>query len=140
MNKNRICQAFKENPEINPLTGKKIRIGGPTYNELVQLCDLNTTLEKCDQFKSNPTKNPFTGRTIQVGSNSYNQVVKTCRREHKDRCFEFTRNTAKDPFTGRKLRKNSEEQHRIQDYCRNLLTKAPKPYEHLRHKKGKVVI
>lgn len=32
------CQQFHQNPQVNPLTGKRIDIGGPTYRKLVSEC------------------------------------------------------------------------------------------------------
>lgn len=33
-----VCQQFLTNPTVNPRTGRKIQIGGPTYRELVKEC------------------------------------------------------------------------------------------------------
>lgn len=34
----KICEEFLKNPSINPFTGRSIKIGGPKYVELVELC------------------------------------------------------------------------------------------------------
>jgi len=33
-----MCHTFKENPTVNPLTNRKIKVGGPTYTKLMKLC------------------------------------------------------------------------------------------------------
>lgn len=39
LSKNNICKQFKNNPAINPITNRKIKINGPTYKKLLKQCN-----------------------------------------------------------------------------------------------------
>lgn len=45
-----VCQLFNENKETNPMTGRKIKMNGPTFNKLINMCQnvmkLDTPLPK----------------------------------------------------------------------------------------------
>ena len=86
-----ICEEWRSNPDINPVTKRRIKIGGSVYKKLQKECDkpnrpvmsscksrkLLTTLN-CDDWKLNPGINPVTGKQIIIGKSVYNKIKKDC--------------------------------------------------------------
>jgi hypothetical protein len=84
----KLCEIFKNNPLINPLTGRQIERGGPTYLEWQQKCGKPkktgiVTYEKCNAFHKNPTINPDTGRKITTNGTVYKYWDKSCKNLEK---------------------------------------------------------
>jgi len=80
----KLCEIFKKNPLINPLTGRQIEYGGPTFKEWEKKCGKIkktgiVTYEKCNAFNKNPNINPETGREISKNGNIYKYWNKHCK-------------------------------------------------------------
>lgn len=89
MNKKQIsqsdCDKFKTNPQINPLTNRKIKTNGPTYRDLMKYCNDKETITKksisqqdCETFLKNPHTNPLTQRKIKKNGPKYQELMKKC--------------------------------------------------------------
>lgn len=91
-----LCNRFRQNPTVNPLTERSITVGGPTYNKLSVECGLRAapspkrrgrpatkapeqnivlTREQALAFNSNSSVNPISGKTIKVGGATYNKLL-----------------------------------------------------------------
>lgn len=80
----KLCEIFRNNPLVNPLTGRHIEYGGPTFLEWQQKCGRIkktgiVTYEKCQAFRKNPTINPETQREISKGGTVYKYWDKHCK-------------------------------------------------------------
>lgn len=80
----KLCEIFKKNPLINPLTGRQIEFGGPTFKEWENKCGKTkktgiVTYEKCKAFNKNPNINPETGREISKNGTIYKYWNKHCK-------------------------------------------------------------
>lgn len=94
------CNKLARNPGVNPITGAKIKVGGPTHKKLKALCaemrkatvkngkvankakmgegnvvaaysgNMAVTARQCEMFRKNPKVNPLTGRAIKKSTNS----------------------------------------------------------------------
>jgi len=89
-----ICNEWRNNPSINPKTGRKIKIGGKVYNELKKECEQSSTNRDslrvrcksrntlspltCAEWRKNPNLNPKTGRKIKINGDVYNRFKKHC--------------------------------------------------------------
>ena len=51
-----ICKQFTSNPEINPLTGRKIKINGPVYLTIQEKCKELQQIEDLKHTIKTPTK------------------------------------------------------------------------------------
>lgn len=60
-----ICDQFKDNRSINPLTGKKIKLDSYVYKLLSQSCK---TKDICNTFEQNRNINPITSKNISENS------------------------------------------------------------------------
>lgn len=83
------CNIFLRNPEINPLTGRKIKKNGPVYKKLMLQCspekrclDVEQSYQQIshdnyffDKFLDNPEINPFTGRKIKKNGHVYKKLM-----------------------------------------------------------------
>jgi hypothetical protein len=114
---------------MNPFTGRSIRKGGETFNNLMDLCKKNGIIEKCQQLRKNPLYNPFTGRRLALNGKAFEEWSKRCHKEYKKRCNEFLKTPLLDPFTEQYVKQNSPEQHHVQDFCKQVLSKQPKLYK-----------
>ena len=98
------CLKWRNNPEVNPTTNRKIKPGGPTYQKLKKECGSpSDTLptpaaapaapaaapaaaakaavplaDECDEWKANPGKNPRTNRAISPRGKIYKWYQKNC--------------------------------------------------------------
>lgn len=72
------CFKWHNNPGINPITDRKIKIGGPTYQKLEEACGSSLAPDECDEWKANPGKNPRTGRAISPRGKIYQWYQKNC--------------------------------------------------------------
>ena len=92
------CQKWLNNPEVNPITGRKIKIGASTYNKFEKKCSPKKSSPKkpsgkksspkkttkeidkkiCDEWLNNPEVNPVTGRKIKIGAATYNKLENEC--------------------------------------------------------------
>jgi hypothetical protein len=122
------CYQFLENPKVNPFSGRSIRKGGETFNNLMDLCEKNGIIEKCKQLEKNPLYNPFTGKRLSLNGKSLEEWSKRCRKEYKKRCNEFLKHPFLNPFNDQYVKQNSPEQHHVQDFCLQVLSKQPKLY------------
>ena len=90
----------KENPNnpINPASGRRVKKGGPTYNEIEKQCfgvviktvrkkgrgNENFTKEECEEWLENKKKepnnpvNPRSGRKVKKGKGVYNKLEREC--------------------------------------------------------------
>lgn len=59
----------------NPRTGRQIKVGGPTYNKLMEE-GVNFALVAAPQVPEEFVKNPRTGKQIKVGGPTYNKLKK----------------------------------------------------------------
>lgn len=75
---NIICDKFRSNNTINPLTGKKISIDGFIYKLLVGSCEKP---DICDDLKGSPNKNPLTSRNLVEGSKIKMFFEDFCRKQ-----------------------------------------------------------
>jgi serine/threonine protein kinase len=77
------CLKWRNNPVVNPTTGKKIKIRGPTYQKLEKECgpavpQPATAEPNCDEWITNPSRNPKTGRAISPRGKIYQWYQKNC--------------------------------------------------------------
>jgi serine/threonine protein kinase len=88
------CLKWRNNPDVNPITNRKIKIGGPTYQKLKEECgspsttshqspqttveDRTPLVDECDEWKTNPYKNPRSGRNISPNGKIYQWYQKKC--------------------------------------------------------------
>lgn len=73
-----ICDKFRSDNTINPLTGKNISIGGFVYKLLTQSCEKP---DICDNLKQSPNKNPLTSRNLVEGSKIKIFFEEFCRKQ-----------------------------------------------------------
>ena len=97
ISKNKICNKWLANKNINPITSRKIKETGTIYKELSKLCSLNplnpikpkTKTEKekevkltdsqiCNKWLENKNINPKTSRTIKETGTIYKELSKLC--------------------------------------------------------------
>ncbi|QIH04936.1 major virion DNA-binding protein [Dasineura jujubifolia toursvirus 2a] len=93
INQEEECDKFKAKPNINPSTGKKIKVGGPKYNELVQKCGDPSSVLSPKTQKMSPVP-----KTVKVGRTPIKKVLNnidfdTARKQ-------FLENQNKNPYTG----------------------------------------
>lgn len=72
---------WKENPTINPKTGKQIKENGPTYQDIEKRYNKimeKYTEEECKKWITNKTVNPKTGRTIKPDKVVYERIRNSC--------------------------------------------------------------
>ena len=72
---------WREQPSINPKTGKSIKIDGPTYKEIQKRYDKfmeKYTEEECRQWINDRTINPKTNRKIKEGKVVYERIRNSC--------------------------------------------------------------
>ena len=100
------CEEWLLNRTVNPRSGRKIKVGGPTYRQLEQECSNPTTPEpkttireasttfttprgptrgrnamtrlECEEWMLDRTVNPRSGRKIKVGGPTYRQLEQDC--------------------------------------------------------------
>ena len=95
------CLKWHSNPGINPITDRKIKIGGPTYQRLEEECGSPAAgikaagikaagikaappaaappaPDECDEWRANPGKNPRTGRAISLRGKVYQWYKREC--------------------------------------------------------------
>lgn len=91
------CDRWREEPQKNPLTGRKISADGPTYKKIERHCapapskaeapapDRPISKEDCSAWKKDPTRHPITGRKLRMGAKTgiYSQLVKLCSASYK---------------------------------------------------------
>ena len=92
-----LCEKFSKNQGKNPLTGRVIKIGGPTHARLVRFCakhlrlpsgsvtrpkapspNRNSRNGDCEKFARDPTRNPRTGRSIKPNGPTHASLVRKC--------------------------------------------------------------
>lgn len=89
------CLEFSRNQEINPITKRKIKIGGKVHQDLLKKCQLTIdqnpsptrkiypkqriSIETCLEFEQNPNVNPITKRKIKIGSKVHRNLETQCR-------------------------------------------------------------
>jgi uncharacterized protein (DUF1810 family) len=69
------CSQWLSNPGVNPSTGRKIKINGPTYKKLQIECN-----GSCPEWLRNPLKNPETGRKIKREGPTFRIFKQKCSR------------------------------------------------------------
>jgi hypothetical protein len=72
---------WKENPTVNPKTGKTIKINGPVYNEIQKRYDKYMepySKAECDRWFTDKNINPKTGKNIKTGLVVYERVRTAC--------------------------------------------------------------
>jgi hypothetical protein len=82
------CKKWFKKPQLNPKTGKNIKINGPTYKKLEQECKSINKSKKtksksnkmiCKEWKKNKLINPRTGRKIKVNGPTYKKLEQECK-------------------------------------------------------------
>ena len=84
-----VCDQWNKNPLINPRSGRRIKLNGPTYAELERECSDYRPLPKspvtsrrvsarCQEWFDNPLKNPLTSRPIKKDGTVYAKLRKEC--------------------------------------------------------------
>lgn len=76
-----ICEDFKNNNSINPLTGKSIKIDGFIYKLLAKSCEKP---DICSDFNKNNMKNPLTLRDLTEESKVKIFFEDFCKRQQKE--------------------------------------------------------
>lgn len=76
---NKICEKFKTNNNINPLTGRQIKVDGFLYNLLIKSCEKP---DLCIEYKKNKKINPFTNRDITQDSKIKLFLDEFCKQQH----------------------------------------------------------
>lgn len=69
------------NKNINPYTGKTIKINGPTYKKLLKEYNnyINSSMDKNNtilEWNNNKNINPYTGKTIKINGPTYKKLLK----------------------------------------------------------------
>lgn len=78
------CDKWLADPQINPITNRKIIKDGPTYKKLHKECipieDRPIAITDCEKWKKNPTHHPITNRKLNVVAKTgiYQQLLKLC--------------------------------------------------------------
>ena len=74
------CDSWRVSPEVNPTTGRKIKLDGSIYKQIQKECDSPITKKECDKWKKDPSKHPVTGRKISSTTKNgiYHQLLKIC--------------------------------------------------------------
>ena len=70
------CHQWKQNPSINPETGRVIKIHGPTWKRLNLDCNIT---EECTEWRINPTVNPTSRRRIKRDGPTFNRFSVLCK-------------------------------------------------------------
>ena len=101
MNSYDICNEWKKNKLVNPITKYTIKYNGPTYNKLHKKCESKLTPKKddksvsvneiystkfkkiitkdiCSKWNKNKEINPYTNRAIKKENAIYNEFLKLC--------------------------------------------------------------
>ncbi len=74
-----ICEDWKKNSDINPITKKKIQIGKSTHKFIEQLCSGdNAIIEHCNNWILNKNVNPITNRRIVTSGRIYREFSTFC--------------------------------------------------------------
>lgn len=92
-----MCLEWHRNPDVNPITNRKIKRNGPTYQKLEKDCgSISKSIkpkpqpqpkpqtpplsedEECDEWKANPNINPKTGREIYSHGKIFKKYMKNC--------------------------------------------------------------
>lgn len=89
-----VCAQWRANPTVNPLTGRAIKVDGPTYKKLQKDCigvrspsprspvkrpvGPLSPRSKCEQWRANPTINPVSRRKIKRNGPVYKALKKEC--------------------------------------------------------------
>ncbi|QIH04892.1 major virion DNA-binding protein [Dasineura jujubifolia toursvirus 2a] len=109
--KQKICQQFIKSPGINPMTNRKIKIGGPVYKKL---------LKECENFKSN-----LDDHNTYNKNNNHNKTPHIKSQNKVQKCNEFIKTPSKNPYTGRKIKQGGDVYKKIQRDCANVINKQP---------------
>ena len=78
------CQKFVSRPDLHPLTGKKIKIDGPTYETLRQVCEEQYGIspilsrEHCESWVKKPLIDPRTSKEIDMNGPEYRHIQDVC--------------------------------------------------------------
>jgi serine/threonine protein kinase len=94
------CKKWKQSPDVNPTSGRKIKINGPTYKKLRAECDKISKQPQspfvtaktqsplpavgakqqtdCAKWKTFPDVNPATGRKIKINGPTYKILRAEC--------------------------------------------------------------
>jgi len=74
-----LCEKWKINKTINPITNRKIKENGPKYKELEKLCEKKIDKDKiCNEWNKNRNINPETGKSIKNTGTIYKKLLKLC--------------------------------------------------------------
>lgn len=85
------CIKWLANKTVNPITGRKIKVGGPVYKKLEAECSVENSDQQvpvpippptidsdCEEWLQNKTVNPATGRKIKPGGAIYKRLEQQC--------------------------------------------------------------
>src|SRR5579864_908692 len=88
------CEKWLNNQLVNPVTGRSIKLNGPTYNKLVKMCgpasrsksptrapkrSRSPSRTDCDKWFDSPLINPMTGRAIKLDGPTYKKYAVKCK-------------------------------------------------------------
>ena len=131
------CEEWLLNRTVNPRSGRKIKVGGPTYRQLEQECS-NPSSKPCEEWLLNRTVNPRSGRKIKVGGPTYRQLEQECSnpttpepkttiREASTtaECEEWLLNRTVNPRSGRKIKVGGPTYRQLEQECSNPTTPEP---------------
>jgi hypothetical protein len=142
------CNAFKQNPSVNPMTGRKIDPEGTLAKKLKTQCKFaELTSEDCKRWKANITRNPLTGRKINLTAKTgiYQQLLKACKEPAPNLttkapkltradCGKWKADPTHHPHTGRKLNLKAKKgiYQQLVNLCKDTNPSthhlAPKPH------------
>ena len=132
------CEEWLLNRTVNPRSGRKIKVGGPTYRQLEKECsnpttpepettireastttirEASTTAEPCEEWILDRTVNPRSGRKIKVGGPTYRQLEQECSNPSSKPCEEWLLNRTVNPRSGRKIKVGGPIYRQLEQEC-----------------------
>jgi hypothetical protein len=148
MNSYDICNEWKKNKLINPITKYNIKYNGPTYNKLNKKCEskissnddnlsINEIYSKkfkkiitkniCYNWNKNKEVNPFTNRAIKKENAIYKEFLKLCnvflQKEAKEEAKEEAKKAKEE------AKKAKEEAKKPKEEAKKAKEEAKKPKE-----------
>lgn len=112
-----MCDEFRRKQSVNPFTGRKIKIGGPTHKKLVAKCG------NCKSWKSEPLV--IEGEVIDFAGDEYVDMVNQCGEPaigwFIDDCDEWDAEPDRNPQTGKIIKVDGPTYRAIEKKCKSAV-------------------
>lgn len=136
------CDEWRKREDVNPQTGRKIKIGGPVHKRLKKQCEVPEYVRSriCDMWRFDPLVNPRTMRSIARDGKVYKSLERECDGVMvpetnpvadlpfmftRAQCTEWKQNMVVHPKTLQKVKYGSKDFKLLQDECRVKFPREP---------------